>query len=146
MKKSYIHYGSNKFDKMQISPIHNQQFFSKPYGGFWASPEICEWSWKHWCESEGFHLERLEQSFKFILNENSRILEIHNAEDLLDLPHTREGYASSWVKFLDFEALAKKYDAIELFLSEDRRLYDRLYGWDCDSILIMNPEIVEEKS
>ena len=51
---------------------------------------------------------------------------------------------------LDFELLTYEYDAIELHLSEDNSrgdfmecLYWVLYGWDCDSILIMNPDVVE---
>ena len=32
-------------------------------------------------------------------------------------------------------------DALEVFV-EDIELYDKLLGWDVDSILIMNPEII----
>ena len=46
--------------------------------------------------------------------------------------------------FLDFEKLSKEYDAIEVNISECRDLYYSLYGWDCDSIVIMNPDIIEE--
>lgn len=43
----------------------------------------------------------------------------------------------------DFESLASNgVDAIEVFISEDIELYDKLLGWDVDSILIMNPEII----
>ena len=45
---------------------------------------------------------------------------------------------------LDFEKLSKEYDAIEVFISKDEQLYWDLYGWDCDSILIMNSDIIEE--
>ena len=45
----------------------------------------------------------------------------------------------------DFEKmLADGWDAIEFRLSEDSELYWALYGWDCDSILVMNPDVVEE--
>ena len=46
---------------------------------------------------------------------------------------------------LDFEKLAQEYDAIEVLISGDPGLYYELYGWDCDSILIMNPEIIIEE-
>ena len=46
--------------------------------------------------------------------------------------------------FLDFEKLSKEYDAIEVNISECRDLYYSLCGWDCDSILIMNSDIIEE--
>ena len=45
--------------------------------------------------------------------------------------------------YLDFEAIALKYDAIEVNISNDWKLYDALYGWDCDSILVMNKKIIE---
>ena len=42
---------------------------------------------------------------------------------------------------LDFEKLSKDYDAIEVI--DIGKFYWALYGWDCNSILIMNPDIVE---
>ena len=43
----------------------------------------------------------------------------------------------------DFESLALTgVDAIEVFISEDIELYDKLLGWDVNSILIMNPNIL----
>lgn len=33
--------------------------------------------------------------------------------------------------------------ALELHFSECGELYWALYGWDCDCILIMNPDIME---
>ena len=44
---------------------------------------------------------------------------------------------------VDFEALMQAgVDAVEFNLSKDYELYWALYGWDCDSILILNPEII----
>ena len=37
--------------------------------------------------------------------------------------------------------LKKEYDAIEIVID---KLYWDLYGWDCDSILILNKEVVIE--
>ena len=46
--------------------------------------------------------------------------------------------------FPDFEKLVSDgVDAIEFFISDDNKLYWDLYGWDCDSILIMNPNIIK---
>lgn len=52
---------------------------------------------------------------------------------------------------LDFEKLAKEYDGIEVLMSEEDKLdleigkglYWELYGWDCDSLLVFNKDIVE---
>ena len=48
---------------------------------------------------------------------------------------------SRWL-ILDFEKIAKEFGAIEVNISSDEKLYWKLYGWDCDSILIMNPNVV----
>ncbi len=71
-----------------------------------------------------------------------------------DLPkiETEFSHSSRWIT-LDFEELSKSYDGIELHLSEEETedifngLYWKLYGWDCDSILIFNKDIIvlEEK-
>ena len=49
---------------------------------------------------------------------------------------------------IDFEKMSKKFDAI--YLTEQgeykTRFIDRysLYGWDCESILIMNKNIIKQ--
>ena len=54
-----------------------------------------------------------------------------------------------WEFYPDFEQMVTDgWDAIELHLSDtdiswgNDSLHFRLYGWDCDSILIMNPKII----
>ena len=75
------------------------------------------------------------------MTNDAKILTISTCEHLKDLPKSCE----SCYDFLDFEELSKKYDAIEVWISKDSNLYFELYGWDCDSILIMNPKIIISK-
>ena len=35
-------------------------------------------------------------------------------------------------------------DAMWVDISADRDLYMELYGWDCDSIVVFNPDIIEQ--
>ena len=45
---------------------------------------------------------------------------------------------------IDFEALACEWDVMECSLTEYPELYWSLYGWDCDCILVMNPDVIVE--
>ena len=56
----------------------------------------------------------------------------------------RERSVLSMVYGIDFEALAREYDVLECSLSKYPSLYWSLYGWDCDSILVMNPNVIVE--
>lgn len=139
----YIHYGHKKFDRQQFQEIRNCEWI-KPQGGLWASDIKAVLGWKHWCENENFRECSEENSFMFILTEDANVLHIRNKEDLKDIPEEISELARS-MKIMDFEALkCLGVDAIELHLSEDHRLYWELYGWGCDCILIMNPDIVVE--
>ena len=52
-------------------------------------------------------------------------------------------HLSSSYDELDFEKLAEIYDAMVVYISADYNLYYRLYGWDVDSVLVFNPNVVE---
>ena len=138
----YIHYGCATFEKEKFKSIKNLPECTKPFGGFWASRVNTKISWKNWCEDTQFETN-LNDSFIFTLNSNAKVLTISNIEQLQSLPKI-EWITSMVQTNLDFEKLAKEYDTIEVLISKDGNLYHELYGWDCDSILIMNPDIIEE--
>lgn len=152
--KKYIHYGHSSFDRNLFTPIRNREQWVKPSGGFWASPEDAMWGWDSWCDDNNFHTDRLDQSFTFELSEKANVIHIRSVSDLDGLPEQKTpGRFTSLIdwKCIDFEKLlADGVDAVELHLSEEdltgcglfEGLYYRLYGWDCDSILIMNPDVV----
>ena len=144
----YIHYGCNEFDPKIFQPVKNQEWgVAKPLGGFWASPVNAERSWKIWCEYEKFRLDNLNTSFRFHLKDDAKVFHIYRADQLRQLPELDTIFKSTWY-CIDFEKAAKEWDGIELHLSEEicddylDSLYFRLYGWDCDSILIMHSEII----
>lgn len=148
MKTKYIHYGSSTFQPDKFQPIYNQKWAAtKPIGGIWASPVDAGWGWKQWCISENFFVDKLNTSFEFYLDDNARVCHIKSADDLKKLPKWQGLFKSSGY-CIDFEKAMKEYDAIELHLSDEIKddyldsLYFALYGWDCDSILIMNPDII----
>lgn len=137
----YIHYGHKKFDKEIFINIRNDNWV-KPIGGLWSSDVNAEFGWKDWCKENNFRECRKNNSFKFKLKQNARVLVIDNSTQLNDLPKIDLPYKLSWVT-LDFEKIMKEYDAIEVLLSKDWQLYWDLYGWDCDSLIVINPECIE---
>lgn len=145
--KEYIHYGHKKFDKNKFEPIKND-YWVKPYGGFWASKVNAEYGWKDWNEDNQFRECKEENSFKFTLTENAKVITINSLEDLVKLPKQRGLMGSSLLGnyiYLDFEQILRDgYDALEVNISKDNRLYWALYGWDCDSLLVLNKEIIKE--
>ena len=82
------------------------------------------------------------------------MLTITNVNQLKDLPQIGNKSSMLPFVFLDFEKiLASGIDAIEVLISQDstnegnifiNNLYRCLNTWDCDSILIMNPDIIKE--
>lgn len=154
-KTVYIHYGASEFDRNAFKPIRNGRIKVKPYGGLWASPVDSKWGWKEWCTSENFHVDQLDSSFSFVLSDGARVLHLRSGEDVDKLPrYCPFPQMLDWtMRWIDFEKITKVYDAVELHLSEDQEhiasynsLYFKMNGWDCDSILIMNPDIVAQIS
>lgn len=141
--KIYIHYGHAAFDPNLFKPIQNDQCWVKPRGGLWASPIDTKLGWKDWCEKEEFRECIEENSFIFTLPK-ANIFVIDSVEKLKELPTIADPVWKSISTLIDFENCIKfGYDAIELNLSADRQLYWELYGWDCDSILVMNPDKIK---
>lgn len=141
--KKYIHYGATRYDPGKFRPIQNVWFFTKPYGGLWGSPVDAEYGWKEWNEEEHFRECREDNSFTFTLAPTARVLRISKRKDLAGLPRNESDMKESpyLPVCLDFEQLMRNgWDAVEL--ENSRRLYWALYGWDCDSILVMNPDVV----
>ena len=139
----YIHYGHETFDTKKFEKVENRLDSSKPKGGLWGCKVSTKKGWKEWCQNNNFSEDRLSMHFMFSLHKNSKILIIDNSEILKTLPRNKNAFASKiWIT-LDFEELSKKYDAIEVLISKDFRLYHDLLTWDCDSIFIMNPNIIE---
>ena len=138
MSVQYIHYGG--YDPAKFDPIQNRKFFNKPLGGLWASTVNSENGWLQWNESERF--AECKDSVVFHMDDDARVLHWRCKEDIVQSPGTQissEDFA--WI-YPDFERLADEYDAIELHLSDNWELYDDMYGWDVDTLLVLHMEHV----
>lgn len=150
--KVYVVFGSDHFDRSMFVPITNESYpWVKPRGGMWSSPVNSEITWEAWCLDNRFGIEKLGKQFRFILADGSRVLKISSNKDLDDL-YSR-GYKRSDFDqypylhddqyYLDFEKiLADGYDAIQVTITNET--YWSLYGWDCDTLLVLNPDSVVE--
>lgn len=148
-KQIYIHYGSKQFNPLFNFPIRNEPYFSKPVGGLWASRENATYGWKDWCEKEQFRECKVDNSFKFVMDDESKIAVISTVEQLHKLPRVKPKFKFSTYCINFEECLRHGIDAIELCWYgdeyEDVRsgdLYFELYEWDCDSIVVLNPAAV----
>ena len=147
MNPVYIHYGDAKFDSNKFVPIHNYAGWNKPIGGLWASRVDAPLGWKEWCERENFRVCDEINSFKFTLSPTANIITIDSMEALENLPSyytlKTEKIGNNTSFYLNFEIMVKDgVDAVELKLSQCYALYWAMYGWDCDSIIVMNKEII----
>lgn len=154
-KEIYRHWGNNKFVLPYFTPITNNEFGNKPHGGLYACPtKDVDISWDRWCKSNDFMTDRLNKHFDFTLKDNARVLEIKDKKDLLKLKGIIDFNSDLFfiVKQIDFEKLAKDYDAIMVWIyrSTDceeniicEGMYYWLYGWDVDTLLVLNPDIIE---
>lgn len=156
MERRYIHYGSKEFDITKYEPIKNEEVWIKPYGGLWGSPVNSERDFKMFCESTFANNRRdntkigeyLSKSFLFTVKDTANIHYIHDMNTLLELPTIDYYKVSRLSVYIDFEkALSMGIDAIEYKYPTNQSIlnpyYNALYGWDCDSILVMNPDIIQ---
>lgn len=146
MRNVYTHYGSEKFDKERWMPIQNEIMCNKPHGGLWAVKNNSTYGWKEWCQENDFRIDKLDTKFEFMLSDDANILELTTPDDLKNIPTKEQPIPGVIdIMFPDFEKMLKSgIDAIQLNLSDGNyELYFPLYGWDCDSILIMNPDIIQ---
>lgn len=139
-----------RLDLSAVKPVRNADLWNKPAGGFWLSVNE---GWEAWCEAE--EPEWAEgPRFKATLSKNARILEIRGKADLQGLPiNPAMADANNWdlslghwgEVYLDFETLAKEYDGVAVMVQSGNwdELYYLMYGWDCDSLVVFNPEVIE---
>ncbi len=120
-----------------------RSFSKKHYGRLWASRIDVKYGWKEWCKDSQFRECNINNSFSFKLKKSTRILTINSVEELGKYPKDKKCIDIGTYYCLDFEGLKKSYDAIEINISNDKRLYWDLYGWDCDSILILNKNVIQ---
>ena len=149
----YITYGKgDHFIKEKIPKLEELKIehscINKIEKAFWGSPVNANYGWKQWCEDNEFRIDRLEQSFRWTLKPEAKILYVKDLEDLQKVPFIKDN-ESVLSLYIDFESIIKNYDAMEIcmdkyyfghtFISEEELAFNT---WDCDSIMVFNREMI----
>lgn len=140
----FIHYG-DLYDPDKFKDIKNAKTpWVKPNGGYWASPVESTNGWKDWCLREdllgfGDWYKDIGRHSKFTIKENSKILYLRNKAELSIL--NQYSFATRFSIYPDFEKLVSDgYQAI--YYEDNVETHYPLMCWDCDSLLVMDPTII----
>lgn len=133
------HYGNTHYKHELFKPICDVPFRNKPDGGLWTSPVDSEYGWSDWSKDNKYG----DLSSHFDLIFEGTVFEIDSFDDMLHLPWIE----ADSMHFVSFESLVfMGYDAIHLTDKgqTDTRLTrpKSLYGWDCETVLILNAEAI----
>ncbi len=144
-----IHYGADTYKKELFLKIQNGVYLNKPdNGGLWTSPINSTHSWKDWCKANEFRNCSEENSMQLQFTGNVWVIE--DLADLLALPKIFIGFNKILGKpQIDFEELIKRgVDAIHLTQQGEYNTrfspIEDMYGWDCETVLILNPDSIEQ--
>ena len=145
--KKFIHCGDNKFNKEKFNEVKNIATCTKPFGGLWASEINDKYGWLSWCEKTGYDIHSdINNSFTFTIKDDANIVYIEDYFDpISELPLLSTIYP--WY-CIDFEECVKEgIDAIYAKLYTTKKpngsfLVSFLEGWDCNSIVILNKDII----
>lgn len=148
---TYRHFGSETFHPEYFGKIVNDPSRSKPYGGLWASRVDASHGWEEFCRCAHYQTKSLRKHFDFTLLPDANVYTIHSMKDLTALPMRENPNPAVYGMYLpDFEKCVRLgIDAVELawYGGEFRQagsgpVGNALRSWDCDSIVILNPDII----
>ncbi len=113
-------------------------------GGLWLSKIGTMYGWYDWCKDNMPKWINNATYFDVKLCENANIIYFKCEEDLWRLAKSHPDWFLEslvpWYTF-DFERMVHDgVDAIDVDIMNG--LYDPLYGWDCNSVLVMNKDVV----
>ena len=155
--KTYITYGFVLEDPKKIV-TNLDECINKPKKALWGSPVDAEFGWRDWCENEewwpGGEPDYFDKSFKWTLKKGSKILTINTIADLDEIKsrgyfeYPRHPFALG--PRLNFHKILEDgYSAVELTDSNmghyyiQNELETSFNSWDCECIVVLDPDKVE---
>lgn len=134
-----ISYGLGDFKADLFKPIENRRHL-KPKGGLWGSPVDSKWGWRDWCEAEDFG--DCSEGFEYFYSGKTLVIDSEN--DLKDFIWQAIDCCRDCPDYEKMEKLS--IDAIYVTQkgeSDTRFTEPGLYGYDCESVIIMNRDCIK---
>ena len=166
MKKEFITYGFKFKDKSEIVTdlTVSNVFVNKPKRALWGSPIDAEFGWKEWATMENFISSENDYWKRQTIweLEDDKIFKIQNKDDINKLYNIAGNFTTTC--FLDYRKLKQNgYAALQLidFVLpkvitfsyvkdlDDPWLEHKVRGftlWDCESIVVLDPESITIKN
>jgi hypothetical protein len=160
--KNYVILGKKELNKELFNPVKNITCSVKPQGGLWACPYYPNHKyisgWHKWCSSEMDNWLS-NDSIILELKDDARIFTIDKEKDLIDFINI-VGIAEDeftlrmglkMLAYPNFKKASQLFDVI--YLTKKGQWKTRftsnecdynLYGWDCESILILNFNCIDK--
>lgn len=165
----FVSFGTDHFDYDGFREIKNGKSYSViankplPHTGLWASPEKSQHGWFDWCSEEHFRDDEnyWTNYFIFRLTRKARVLYVDSYDAFIskmspyfNFKEVSEIYGIAGF-YVDYEKMKEDYDAVWLTAEgEVQARYPRdmcdiseapcLYGWDCESLFVLNKDVVIE--
>lgn len=143
MRVRCITYGITHFDKRKFygacASANN-----KPDGGFWTAPAGRIYGWYKWCVENEFKIEDLKQRAHMWVTGHGLVI-----NGRVDFEHyVNCGYISYNVYgdlTLDWTTIRHRgeYDFVWVTERALDECYNEFYGWDVESIVVLNPKCVK---
>jgi hypothetical protein len=126
-----VHFGSASFERWRIKDIKNSGGINKPRGAYWCSPVDSKYGWEQWVNN---NMDQWKTDIKHGATLDGHCLKIDSVTDYPG-PLIADGYGhTTW----DWEWLADNYGFVWLTKAGLDACHDELYGWDCESIAVLN--------
>lgn len=106
---------------------------------------MSEYGWARWCAENMPCLLSKASSFSFTLRPDANVIRLRGVADVLDLVNMRPEFVTNPLQdnykvCLDFERMVGSgVDVLEISIKKLDQMFE---GWDCDSLLVMNPDVV----
>lgn len=149
-----IHFSAEPTHVIRSMPQHPEPSF-KPQG-FWVSDEGCEDSWKTWCETEEFALDRLTYRTRVYLRPDHQVCILDTVAAILRFTDDYSAYPDYMQEFpwrerqgysIDWACVAKDYQGLIITPYQwGLRLHHGTfwyYGWDVAGGCIWDASAVE---